>query len=595
MFKSITNIFSSLGSIFSRKGASSSASPTGVGGTNEKKSFFGKLVAKISTGIIDSLSKYSVQQEEVVGVDISPSGIRLLQLTQTEKEEWIVEKLTARHVDRVEDIKNSQGPFVEAIKIALESGKFTTTNAAVSLPVSSSIVKVIAMPLMSDLEMKNAIEFNSLWENLTQLPGTIDEYSIFHQVIRKDSTSNMMDVLFVASKLSDVNAYIDIVTQSGLQPVVLDVKCFALRNAFETMALPNIAQKPMAILEIGSHENYLLVLKGDDPFVSDLFLSNADKAILGVKQNDTLALAPIIDRYILQIRQNLTAYQNRFKSEKVDSVFIVTDTPNSEMINKVLSEKMSDITVVNFNPFSNMQIPANIQSKIDAEENTSSFAAVTGLATRKLDIFGYYQKVTGVKNINLLPNRDGVKSSIKNKFFSGVIAIGISIAVIVFGIYAFSSYYFESSSNKDALIDYGMLQMDVEQKQNQYMNLMSEKSRIQDQLKLSETATTNQIIAAKVLREIAFKAGFNVVLTNLDFNGVEKYEVKGEALSDADVIKYITRVKETNLFENVVLEKSSIATEGSTIKTFVMKIIIKPELINSQLVDSETIEEETSE
>ena len=585
MFKSISNIFSSLGSIFSKKGGSSSASPTGVGGTNEKKSFFGKLIAKVSTGIIDSLSKYSVQQEEVVGVDIGPSGIRLLQLSQTEKEEWIVEKLTARHVDRVEDIKVSQGPFVEAIKIGLDSGKFTTTNAAVSLPVSSSIVKVIAMPLMSDLEMKNAIEFNSLWENLTQLPGTIDEYSIFHQVIRKDSSSNMMDVLFVASKLSDVNAYIDIVTQAGLQPVVLDVKCFALRNAFETMALPNIAQKPMAILEIGSHENYLLVLKGDDPFVSDLFLSNADKAVLAVKQSDTLALAPIIDRYILQIRQNLTAYQNRFKSDKVDSIFIVTDTPNSEMINKVLSEKLTDLTVVNFNPFSKMQIPANVQSKIDAEENNSSFAAVTGLATRKLDIFGYYQKVTGVKNINLLPNREGVKSSIKNKFISGIFAIGISIAVIVFGIYAFSSYYFQSSSNQQALSDYDMLKMEIEQLQGQYSALMSEKDKINEQLKLSETATTNQNIAAKVLREIAYQAGFNIVLTNLDFNGQEKYEVKGEALSDADVIKYITRVKETGLFENVVLEKSSLAQEGSTIKKFVVKLIIKPELINSQLVE----------
>ena len=585
MFKSITNIFSSLGSIFSKKGSSSSASPTGVGGTNEKKSFFGKLVAKVSTGIIDSLSKYSVQQEEVVGVDIGPSGIRLLQLSQTEKEEWIVEKLTARHVDRVEDIKVSQGPFVEAIKIGLESGKFTTTNAAVSLPVSSSIVKVIAMPLMSDLEMKNAIEFNSLWENLTQLPGTIDEYSIFHQVIRKDSSSNMMDVLFVASKLSDVNAYIDIVTQAGLQPVVLDVKCFALRNAFETMALPNIAQKPMAILEIGSHENYLLVLKGDDPFVSDLFLSNADKSVLAVKQSDALALAPIIDRYILQIRQNLTAYQNRFKSDKVDSIFIVTDTPNSEMINKVLSEKLTDLTVVNFNPFSKMQIPANVQSKIDSEENNSSFAAVTGLATRKLDIFGYYQKVTGVKNINLLPNREGVKSSIKNKFISGIFAIGISIAVIVFGIYAFSSYYFQSSSNQEALSEYDMLKMEIEQLQGQYSALISEKDKINEQLKLSETATTNQNIAAKVLREIAYQAGFNIVLTNLDFNGQEKYEVKGEALSDADVIKYITRVKETELFENVVLEKSSLAQEGSTIKKFVVKLIIKPELINSQLVE----------
>ena len=88
-----------------------------------------------------------------------------------------------------------------------------------------------------------------------------------------------------------------------------------------------------------------------------------------------------------------------------------------------------------------------------------------------------------------------------------------------------------------------------------------------------------------MLREIAYQAGFNIVLTNLDFNGQEKYEVKGEALSDADVIKYITRVKKTELFENVVLEKSSLAQEGSTIKKFVVKLIIKPELINSQLVE----------
>jgi hypothetical protein len=130
-----------------------------------------------------------------------------------------------------------------------------------------------------------------------------------------------------------------------------------------------------------------------------------------------------------------------------------------------------------------------------------------------------------------------------------------------------------------------MLKMEIEQLQGQYSALISEKDKINEQLKLSETATTNQNIAAKVLREIAYQAGFNIVLTNLDFNGQEKYEVKGEALSDADVIKYITRVKETELFENVVLEKSSLAQEGSTIKKFVVKLIIKPELINSQLVE----------
>ena len=134
--------------------------------------------------------------------------------------------------------------------------------------------------------------------------------------------------------------------------------------------------------------------------------------------------------------------------------------------------------------------------------------------------------------------------------------------------------------------------MEIDQLQNQYSALTSDKENIKNQLKLSESATTNQKIAAKVLREIAYQAGFNIVLTNLDFNGQEKYEVQGEALSDADVIKYITRVKETKLFENVVLEKSSLAQEGSTIKKFIVKLIIKDELINSQLVE---VSEETEE
>ena len=48
----------------------------------------------------------------------------------------------------------------------------------------------------------------------------------------------------------------------------------------------------------------------------------------------------------------------------------------------------------------------------------------------------------------------------------------------------------------------------------------------------------------------------------------------------------------TKLFENVVLEKSSLAQEGSTIKKFIVKLIIKDELINSQLVE---MSEETEE
>ena len=105
---------------------------------------------------------------------------------------------------------------------------------------------------MNEDEMQKAIEFDSLWENLTQLPDALTEYSIFHQVIRQDASKNMMDVLFVASKLSEVNFYVDVISKAGINPIVLDVKCFALRNAFETKNLSKLSDTPLAILEMVS-------------------------------------------------------------------------------------------------------------------------------------------------------------------------------------------------------------------------------------------------------------------------------------------------------------------------------------------------------
>ena len=60
---------------------------------------------------------------------------------------------------------------------------------------------------MKDEELQKAIETNSLWENLVQLTDNLDDYSIFHQVINRNEKDNTMDILFVASKLADINSY----------------------------------------------------------------------------------------------------------------------------------------------------------------------------------------------------------------------------------------------------------------------------------------------------------------------------------------------------------------------------------------------------
>ena len=108
---------------------------------------------------------------------------------------------------------------------------------------------------MTDEEMNRAIETASLWENLVQMDD-IDEYSVFHQVIERNSKKNTMEILFVASKLSDVNAYSALVKKAGLNPVIMDVRCFSLKNAFDNTKLNQENIKQTAILEFGLNENY---------------------------------------------------------------------------------------------------------------------------------------------------------------------------------------------------------------------------------------------------------------------------------------------------------------------------------------------------
>ena len=547
-------------------------------------------VSGISNLLVGFLSKYSVQQEEVIGVDITPRVIRLMQLSKS-GDKWTIEKLSYRHIEGIGDIRGNQKKISEEIQVALKSGKFSTTNAAISLPVSSSIIKVIPIPLMTDEEMKKAIEFDSLWENLTQLPGALEEYSIFNQIIRKDTSTNMMDVLFVASKLSDVNTYVDIVSKAGINPVVLDVRCFALRNAFETKKIDKKTDKPLAILEIGEFENYLLILKEENPYVSDIFVSAKDKEIIGQVQKSKDALSQIVDRYIMQIRQNLTTYASRFKTDKIDNLFIVSQSPNVSDLIEILSNKLKDITIVNFNPLSGMNIPAQVKEKVDAEDNKSSFTAAIGLATRKLDIFGYYKKVTGVKNINLLPNREIIKKSQRTKLISGILIVMITIAILSMTSYFGYEFYKSLSKNKESLTDYEDIKNQLYDQQSRFNELNADKQTLIDQLKLSETATTNQITAAIVLKDIAVAAGLNIALVEIKFDGHNTYVVKGEAISDKAVIHYISTIKENSIFSNAILEKSHIAKEGSNIKIFKAKLVVKEDLMKAKVLDQESIRE----
>ena len=180
---------------------------------------------------------------------------------------------------------------------------------------------------MTDEELQEAVDTNTLWENAIQITDNLDEYSIFWQVLKRNASDNQMDLLFVASKLDDIDYYLNIVRQAGLKPVVVDVRCFAIRNALELRKDLTIGDKPVAIFEFGAYENYILIQHEDSPFISDIYLSDKDRNLLLSQNADEESLIRVSKRFSMQVEQMLDSYQSKYKIQPIESLLISSSIP----------------------------------------------------------------------------------------------------------------------------------------------------------------------------------------------------------------------------------------------------------------------------
>ena len=331
-------------------------------------------------------------------------------MSTNKSNQWVLDKFYAHPVDLPDDanvLDNGEKLGAE-LTIALQKSKITTLNAAIAIPVTSAIIRVVTAPLMKEEELQKAIETNSLWENLVQLTDNLDDYSIFHQVINRNEKANTMDILFVASKLADINNYTSIIKQSNLNPVIIDVKCFALKSAVDQInQISNKADDVnlTAVLEFGLDENYLMILYDNNPIITDIFLRGQDRKIL-LESQDVEEKEALVRRFLTQVKQAVQDFETKYE-RRIRNIKVVSDLKNVEDFLSSFRKGLLNVGFNLFDPIDGLLIPQQNKEKVDLI-NRSYLSSVVGLAFRKLDVFGYYKFVTAVKNINLLPNRKGM-------------------------------------------------------------------------------------------------------------------------------------------------------------------------------------------
>ena len=303
--KSSSSIFEKLKNIKISKPSFGKKNPASEGSKIKKTS---KFAQNLQGFFKSKVSKMSVAGEEIVGVDITNQAVRVAQVSKDKNENWILDKISYRLLDQEkigENLLEYKEYLSEEISLALANAKITTKNVALSIPVTSAIIRVVTSPLITEVELKKAIETDSLWENLVQLGENLSDYSIFHQVINRNSKTNTMDILFVASKLSDVNAFSSIIKKAGLNPVIMDVRCFTLKNAFDNLVYPGTTRAHSAIMEIGIEENYLMIIHNNIPIITDVFLRPQEKQnLFEITENqESYEGESVIRRYAMQIKQ----------------------------------------------------------------------------------------------------------------------------------------------------------------------------------------------------------------------------------------------------------------------------------------------------
>ena len=540
--------------------------------TNAITKFIDKLKSKIG--------KSSIQGEEIIGVELNNKEIRLAQVNLNKSNQWVLEKFFTQKVEIADEssvIENAD-KFTEELSLALQKIKLDTNNVAISIPVTSAIIRVVTAPLMKDEELQKAIDTNSLWENLVQLTDNLDDYSIFHQVINRNEKDNTMDILFVASKLTDINSYVSIVKNSGLNPVIIDVKCFALKSAVDQ--INQITKKAedtnlTAVLEFGLDENYLMILYDNNPIITDIFLRGQDRKIL-LESQVIEEKEGLVRRYAVQVKQAIQDFETKYE-KRIRNIKVVSDVDNVEEYLSYFRKSLMNVGFNLFDPVSGLQVPQQFDKELN-KENRSYLTTSIGLAFRKLDVFGYYKFVTAAKNINLLPDRQSMFQKKKMKAISSFAFKGLAGGIAALYLILFTLSFWNIHSYNKKLEDYDKVINLHQQKNLELKKITKELKLMQTTLKLSKTLKSNKELTYRVLAQIASSVPTRVRFDKVDYNGGSLITIQGIAASDQDILKFIENLGKQQLIDQASLSSMRLPQRtqgGATMKGFRVFVKIK--------------------
>jgi type IV pilus assembly protein PilM len=341
-----------------------------------------------------------------IGLDISSSSVKLVELNQTATGEFVLERfgvepfekgwITDGQIEKFDEV-------AEAVRRVVQKSGTKTKQVVMAMPQSSVITKKIMLPAgLREEEMELQVES----EANQYIPFSLDEVSLDFCVIGPSSASaGDVEVLIAASRKDRVQDRQGLAEAAGLKPVVLDIESHASRLAMGRVigALPNEGKDALvALFEIGADTTSLKVLRDDE------MLYDRDQAFGGSQLTQLISrqygfsfeeaeakklagdlpddydgtiLAPFVDSLSQEIGRALQYFFTSTPHHKVHYVMLAGGTATLPGLKERVTELTGFASMV-VNPFDNMKLGSAVrEAKVRRE--APAYLTACGLAMRR--------------------------------------------------------------------------------------------------------------------------------------------------------------------------------------------------------------------
>ena len=351
-------------------------------------------------------SLFSNQPAPLLGLDVSSSSVKLVELSRDKSGNLILERCAIEPLERgwISDGNIEKFDEVaEAVRRLVKKSGAKTKNVAMALPPSAVITKKIIIPGgLSDIELELQVEA----EANQYIPFPLDEVSLDFCVIGPSSSSSGdLDVLIAASRREKVQDIQGLAEAAGLKPVVVDVESYASRLATARL-IENLPNKGVgtivALFEVGALTTSMQVIRDDEVLYDrDQAFGGAQLTQLIVRQYgfsleeaetkkrsgelpddyESSVLKPFVESMVQEIGRALQFFFTSTPHNKVDYIMLAGGSSALPgLTNAVTQHTTFPCNLVN--PFDGMEMGDAVRLKRMTRE-APSYLTSCGLALRR--------------------------------------------------------------------------------------------------------------------------------------------------------------------------------------------------------------------